>query len=76
MECGYEHKRDDASLVRDFLESHPPSRLIRWVMVLFLLFNGIPQKPVATITNYTGRQVRNIRNHFYLAPSLPYLASP
>jgi len=34
-------KEMTASLARDFLESHPPSRLIRWVMVLFLLFNGI-----------------------------------
>ena len=53
-----------ASLVRDFLESHPPSRLIRWVMVLFLLFSGIPQKTVAAITNYTERQVRNIRDQY------------
>ena len=27
-------------------------------MVLLLLFNGIPQKTVASITNYTDRQVR------------------
>ncbi|RJS79393.1 hypothetical protein CW713_08470 [Methanophagales archaeon] len=33
-------------------------------MVLFLLFNGIPQKTVAAITNYTERQVRNIRDRF------------
>jgi len=26
-------------------------------MVLFLLFNGIPQKTVAAITNYTEQQV-------------------
>jgi len=64
-------KEMTASLVRDFLESHPPSWLIRWVMVLFLLFNGIPQKPVATITNYTERRVRNIRNHFYLGQDIP-----
>jgi transposase len=53
-----------ASSVRDFLESHPHSRVIRWVMVLLLLFNGIPQKTVASITNYTDRQVRNIRDQF------------
>ena len=57
-------KEMTASLVRDFLESHPPSRLIRWVMVLFLLFNGIPQKTVAATTNYTERQVRNIRAQY------------
>ena len=33
-------------------------------MVIFLLFNGIPQKTVAAITNYTDRQVRNIRDRF------------
>jgi len=53
-----------ADSVRDFLESHPHSRVIRWVMVLLLLFNGIPQKTVASITNYTDRQVRNIRDQF------------
>jgi len=57
-------KEMTASLVRDFLESHPPSRLIRWVMVLFLLFCGIPQKTVAATTNYTERQVRNIRHQY------------
>jgi len=51
-----------ADSVRDFLESHPHPRVIRWVMVLLLLFNGIPQKTVASITNYTERQVRNIRD--------------
>ena len=49
---------------KDFLESNSTSRLIRWVIVLFLLFNGIPQKTVASITNYTDRQVRNIRDQF------------
>jgi len=49
---------------RDFLASNSTSRLIRWVIVLFLLFNGIPQKTVASITNYTDRQVRNIRDQF------------
>ena len=49
---------------RDFLASNSTSRLIRWVMVLFLLFNGIPQKTVAAITNYTDKQVRNIRDRF------------
>jgi transposase len=34
------------------------------VIVLFLLFKGIPQKTVASITNYTDRQVRNIRDQF------------
>jgi len=34
------------------------------VRVIFLLFNGIPQKTVAAITNYTDRQVRNIRVRF------------
>lgn len=47
-----------ADLVRDFLESYPHSRVIRWVMVLLLLFNDIPQKTVASITNYTDRQVK------------------
>jgi len=37
----------------DFLGPHPHSRLIRRVMVLSLLFNGIPQKTVASITNHT-----------------------
>ena len=46
----------------DFLGLHPHSRLIRRVMVLSLLFNGIPQKTVASITNYTDRQLRNIRD--------------
>nr|QNO52360.1 hypothetical protein CJELADDK_00039 [Methanosarcinales archaeon ANME-1 ERB6] len=49
---------------KDFLESNSTSRLIRWAIVLFLLFNGIPQKTVASITNYTDRQVRNIRDQF------------
>ncbi|RJS77478.1 hypothetical protein CW713_10235 [Methanophagales archaeon] len=33
-------------------------------MVVFLLFCGVPQKTVAAITNYTNRQVRNIRDRF------------
>jgi len=33
-------------------------------MVVFLLFCGVPQKTVAAITNYTDRQVRNIRDRF------------
>ncbi len=33
-------------------------------MVLFLLFCGIPQKTVASVTNYTDRQIRNIRDKF------------
>jgi len=49
---------------RDFLASNSTSHLVRWVMVLFLLFCGIPQKTVAAITNYTDRQVRNIRDRF------------
>jgi hypothetical protein len=49
---------------KDFLDSNSTSRLIRWVIVLFLLFKGIPQKTVASITNYTDRQVRNIRDQF------------
>ncbi len=48
----------------EFLGSNPPSRIIRWVMVLFLLFCGIPQKTVAAITNYSDRQLRNIRDKF------------
>lgn len=51
-------------LSRDFLRSNPPSRLIRWVMVLFLLYCGISQKTVASVTDYTDRQVRNIRDQF------------
>ena len=57
-------KEMTACLVRDFLELHPHSRLIRWVMVLFLLFCGVPQKTVAAITNYKERQVRNIRDQY------------
>jgi len=34
------------------------------VTVLFLLFNGIPQKTIAAVANYTDRQVRNIRDRF------------
>ena len=49
---------------RDFLEFNPSSHLVRWVMVIFLLFYGVPQKTVAAITNYTDRQVRNIRDRF------------
>ena len=49
---------------RDFLESNSTSRMIRWVMVLFLLFCRVPQKKVASITNYTDRQVRNIKDQF------------
>jgi transposase len=48
-------------VTRDFLESNSTSRMIRWVMVLFLLFYGIPQKTVASICNYSDRQVRNIK---------------
>ena len=29
-----------------------------------MLFNGVPQKTVAAVTNYTDRQVRNIRDRF------------
>jgi transposase len=53
-----------ADTVSDFLELNPPSRWIRWIMVLFLLFCGIPQKTVASVTNYTDRQIRNIRDKF------------
>jgi len=49
---------------RDFLEFNSASHLVRWVMVVFLLFCGVPQKTVAAITNYTDRQVRNIRDRF------------
>jgi hypothetical protein len=49
---------------RDFLESNSTSRMIRWVMVLLLLFCHFPQKTVASITKYTDRQVRNIRDNF------------
>jgi hypothetical protein len=64
MEEDMETQETILDLVRDFLRSNPPSRLIRWAMVLLLLFNGIPQKTVASITNYTDRQVRNIRDQF------------
>jgi len=47
---------------RDFLALNSTSHLVRWVMVVFLLFCGVPQKTVAAITNYTDRQVRNIRD--------------
>ena len=49
---------------RDFLASNSTSHLVRWVMVIFLLFCGVPQKTVAAITNYTDRQVRNIRAQY------------
>jgi len=49
---------------RDFLDFNSASHLVRWVMVVFLLFCGVPQKTVAAITNYTDRQVRNIRDRF------------
>ena len=49
---------------RDFLEFNTASHLVRWVMVVFLLFCGVPQKTVAAITNYTNRQVRNIKDRF------------
>ena len=49
---------------RDFLEFNLSSHLVRWVMVVFLLFCGVPQKTVAAITNYTDRQVRNVRDRF------------
>ena len=49
---------------RDFLASDSTSHLVRWVMVVFLLFCGVPQKTVAAITNYTDRQIRNIRVRF------------
>ena len=49
---------------RDFLALNSTSHLVRWVMVVFLLFCGVPQKTVAAITNYTDRQVRNIRDLF------------
>jgi len=49
---------------RDFLEFNTASHLVRWVMVVFLLFCGVPQKTVAAVTNYADRQVRNIRVRF------------
>ena len=49
---------------RDFLEFNTVSHLVRWVMVVFLLFCGVPQKTVAAITNYTDRQVKNIGDRF------------
>ena len=49
---------------RDFLALNSTSHLVRWVMVVFLLFCGVPQKTVAAITNYTDRQVRNIRAQY------------
>ena len=38
---------------RDFLALNSTSHLVRWVMVVFLLFCGIPQKTVAAITPIT-----------------------
>jgi len=49
---------------RDFLGLNTASHLVRWVMVVFLLFCGVPQKTVAAITNYTDSQVRNIGDRF------------
>jgi len=49
---------------RDFLALNSTSHLVRWVMVIFLLFCGIPQKTIAAVTNYTDRQIRNIRDQF------------
>ena len=48
----------------DFLALNSTSHLVRWVMVVFLLFCGVPQKTVAAITNYTDSQVMNIRDRF------------
>jgi transposase len=58
-----EGKEGIIMVTRDLLESNSTSRMIRWVMVLFLLFCGIPQKTVASICNYSDRQVRNIKKH-------------
>ena len=60
----YGHKRDNYKCIKDFLEFNSSSHPVRWVMVVFLLFCGIPQKTVAAITNYTDRQVRNIRAQY------------
>jgi len=49
---------------RDFLEFNSSSHVVRWVMVVFLLFCGVPQKTVAAITNYTDRQIKNIRAQY------------
>ena len=49
---------------RDFIALNSTSHLVRWVMVVFLLFCGVPQKTVATVTNYTDRQIRNVRDRF------------
>ena len=57
-------KETVVEMARDFLESNPSSRLIRWVMVLFLLSRGISQKTVASVTNYSDRHIRNIRDQF------------
>jgi len=57
----YGHRRGNYNASKDFLEFNPASHLVRWMMVVFLLFCGVPQKTVAAITNYTDRQVRNIR---------------
>ena len=51
------------SFVNDFLGLNH-IRLIRWVMVLFLLFCGIPQKVAASTINYSDRHVRNIKKEF------------
>jgi|GEM_PF-2188977 len=64
MSTKEELKEGIVDLVSDFLGSRPPSRLIRWVMVLFLIFCGIPQRVIASVTNYTDRQVRNIQSKF------------
>ena len=44
-----------ASSVRDFVELNPSSRRIRWIMVLFLLFCGIPQKTVTHLKSIVIR---------------------
>jgi len=49
---------------RDFLALNSTSHLVRWVMVVFLLFCGVSQKTIAAVTNYTDRQIRNIRDRF------------
>jgi len=61
----YEHKRGNYKGIKGFFSvGFDIPHLVRWVMVVFLLFCGVPQKTVAAITNYTDRQVRNIRDRF------------
>jgi len=51
------------SSVACFLETNN-AHLVRWTMAFFLLSYGIPQNTIASVTNYSDRHIRNIKNKF------------